>query len=216
MCMYHGYLFTKLDNIGSKSEGPKYFLQRFDYKEKVVIKQAHLWMEDEKLHPFVSKKVSIDGRLTPEGILYISIADYSGEDIELENNKLDIEVRIGSDPLSINKMPDSGSPTQAMDISLMIRWPYRSYWVGQCPSTQTYDMSIEKEGKTLWKWSDNKVFSQVLTPVSIPGSSKFTEFQELWKISPEMIESEGTYTVRALYIATGQEVIKDFEVKFAK
>jgi hypothetical protein len=30
---FDGYLFSKLHLIGSKSEGPTYFLQQFDYKE---------------------------------------------------------------------------------------------------------------------------------------------------------------------------------------
>ena len=73
---FDGYLFSKLDNIWSKNEGPKYFLQQFDYKEIVVIKQVHPWEEDPNLHKFLDKKVTIEGELSYSGIVYEKIMDY--------------------------------------------------------------------------------------------------------------------------------------------
>ena len=40
---FHGFIFSKLHLIGSKSEGPNYFLQQFDYSELPLAKQAQLW-----------------------------------------------------------------------------------------------------------------------------------------------------------------------------
>ena len=59
------------------------------------------------------------------------------------------------------------------------------------------------------------MFAEVITPVSIPGGSEFHEFAEIWKINPDDIVSEGIYTARALFVASGQEVTKDFEIRFA-
>jgi hypothetical protein len=73
MEILEGYLFSKLAAIGSKSEGPQYFLQQFNYDELSIIKQAVPWQEDRNLHPHLNKKVKIEGTITPNGIEYTSI-----------------------------------------------------------------------------------------------------------------------------------------------
>ena len=81
MATFHGYLFSKLTAIGSKSEGPQYYLQQPDYHELVVRKQVQLWQKDPRLHPHLDSKVVIEGNLTSTGIVYTSInADHSHED----------------------------------------------------------------------------------------------------------------------------------------
>lgn len=65
-----GYLFAKLDAIGARSEGPVYYIQQYDYKEQVIIKQANLWEEDPVLHPLIAQKIVLLGTVTPEGIEY--------------------------------------------------------------------------------------------------------------------------------------------------
>lgn len=217
MEIFDGYLFSKLDCIGSKSEGPKYFLQYFDYKENVVIKQAHLWEEDPNLHRYLNKKVTIEGKLSYSGIIYEKINEYRPKRETAEENKLQIALKTGTDILWVNKMPGGSQPAQAqcMDLTLLVQWPCRSIWRGQCPTAKIYDFWIEYNGKHIWRWSDGKVFAEVITPVSIPGGSEFHEFAEIWKINPDDIVSEGIYTARALFVASRQEVTKDFEIKFA-
>jgi len=43
----------------------------------------------------------------------------------------------------------------------------------------------------------------------------FQKFTEVWTVDPEKIESEGTYEVQAIFIASGLEISKEFEIKFA-
>ena len=215
MEIFDGYLFSKLDCIGSRSEGPKYFLQYFDYKENVVIKQAHLWEEDPNLHRYLNKKVTIEGKLSYSGIIYDAVSEYKPRREAVGENMLEVELRTETDILWVNKMPGGSQPAQCMGLTLLVRWPYRSIWRGLCPTTQLYDFWIEFNGKTIWRWSDGKMFAQVITPVSIPGGSDFHEFPEVWKINPDDIVSEGIYTARALFVASRQEVTKDFEIRFA-
>ena len=215
MEIFDGYLFSKLDCIGSRSEGPKYFLQYFDYKEIVVIKQAHLWEEDPNLHRYLNKKVTIEGKLSSRGIIYDAVSEYKPRREAVGENMLEVELRMETDILWVSKMPGGSQPAQCMGLTLLVRWPYRSIWRGLCPTTQLYDFWIEFNGKTIWRWSDGKMFAQVITPVSIPGGSDFHEFPEVWKINPDDIVSEGIYVARALFIASGQEVTKEFEIKFA-
>ena len=212
---FDGYLFSKLHLIGSKSEGPAYFLQQFDYKEIVVIKHANLWQEDPVLHKCLGKKVTVEGKMSSSGIVYEKIMDYVHRRRAAEEKRLEVGLKLGTDILWVNKMPPAPQPSQCMDLTLLVKWPYRSIWEGLCPTTQIYDFSIEHEDKTIWRWSEGRIFAQVITPVHIPGGD-YHEFPEVWKIDPDDIESEGTYTARALFIASGQEVSKDFEIKFAE
>lgn len=71
MNTFNGYLFAKLANIGTRSEGAEYYLQQPDYTEVRVIKQVNLWEEDPVLHPLLANKVEITGTLIDdEGIKY--------------------------------------------------------------------------------------------------------------------------------------------------
>ena len=72
MTVFNGYLFSKLAAIGTKSEGPKYFLQQADYHELVVCKKVEHWQKDPVLHPHLDFKVVIEGELLPDGIHYVS------------------------------------------------------------------------------------------------------------------------------------------------
>jgi hypothetical protein len=65
-----GYLFSKLGRIGSRSEGPDYFLQQFDRSmhpvvEKVIPihKKANLWEDDPVLRKYLAMEVDIHGRI---------------------------------------------------------------------------------------------------------------------------------------------------------
>ncbi len=71
---YDGYLFAKLGAIGTKSEGPIYFLQLFNNKDVAVEKKCKLWENDTTLHKNLGKKVTINGSMKDSHIKYKSIA----------------------------------------------------------------------------------------------------------------------------------------------
>lgn len=56
-----GFLFSKLGRIGSKAEGPDYYLQLFDSTEIPIVKKAHLWQEDPLLQKHLATKVTLSG-----------------------------------------------------------------------------------------------------------------------------------------------------------
>lgn len=72
----NGFLFSKLAAIGTRSEGPIYFLQQFDEKEIPIVKKAHLWEEDPVLQKHLGKKVTIHGRLVEGRIEYKDVHAY--------------------------------------------------------------------------------------------------------------------------------------------
>jgi len=74
---FHGFLFSKLHLIGSKSEGPTYFLQQFDYSEIAITKQTHLWEQDPRLQEHLGSKITIDGKLVSGCLNYEKVRPYS-------------------------------------------------------------------------------------------------------------------------------------------
>ena len=208
--VFHGYLFSKLHLIGSFSEGPTYYLQKFGYKEIPIQKHTHLWERDPKLHKFLGEKVTIAGEIKEGKIYYVKI---EGPSESPDQNNLEVVLKFSADTLWVNKMPPGTNPPQTLDLTLLVKWPYRSVWRGECPTTQLYDFSIEYKENTIWKWSDGHVFDEVNTPISIPGGNVY-EFKETWKINPDDIEFEGTYTAKVIFIASGQEVVQKFTIKF--
>lgn len=73
---FHGFLFSKLDAIGSRSEGPAYFLQQFNTTEIPVVKKAYRWQEDPVLQKHIATKVIIAGTLEGKKIEYEKITEY--------------------------------------------------------------------------------------------------------------------------------------------
>ncbi|MFX0029590.1 MAG: hypothetical protein ACFE8B_10295 [Candidatus Hermodarchaeota archaeon] len=61
-----GILFAIIEGLGTRSEGPTYFIKPLDdYKSRwskiLVRKKAHMWERDTELHKFLDKKVVITG-----------------------------------------------------------------------------------------------------------------------------------------------------------
>lgn len=132
-------------------------------------------------------------------------------------NKLEIDIKLGGvdekNILWVNQMPPQQPRKQSMNLTLLVRWPYRSIWKGDCPTSQKYDFFIEQNGNIVWQWSNGRVFNQVHTTVEISGGD-WEEFTETWQFQTNEI-AQGKYTARAIFIASGQEISKNFEVKFA-
>jgi hypothetical protein len=214
---FHGFMFSKLHLIGSKSEGPTYFLQQFDYGEIPVEKKAALWQEDPALQKHLASKVTIGGELTAGRIRYEKVLPYSRppttQPTKGAEASLKIDLKLETQELWLNKMPPSPA-AKPFPFALEVEWPYRSIWQGLCPTSQLYDFFVEHDGQLVWRWSQDRFFLQVLTPVFIPGGSPIA-FPETWIVEPEKIEHEGTYSLRGIFIASRQEVMKEFQIKFA-
>lgn len=215
MSLFEGFLFSRLHLIGSKPEGPSYFLQQWDYGELLVKKKSTLWQEDPALQPFLGRKVDIKGNLGPLGIEYDSIKKHimTEESRGAAIKRLIINVKPEKKILYVNQtLPQDPQKIQSFKFSLLVKWPFRSIWHGLCPTSHKYDFWVWHGGKCLWHWAEGRVFAPVNTPVVISGGD-FIEFPEVWTFSPYDIKSEGTYLVVGLYIASGQIATAPFEVK---
>lgn len=132
-----------------------------------------------------------------------------------EEKSLKVEVKPEKKVLWVNKMPLAHPIAQAMEVSLLVTWPYRSIWTGSCPTAQIYDFWIEYGKTVVWRWSKERYFADQKTEVKIPGGPDPRVYTEIWKFNPKSIKKEGTYTLRGRFIASGQEATKNFEIKFA-
>lgn len=211
---FQGFLFSKLHLIGSKSEGPSYFLQQFDYSEIPIVKKAELWLEDPGLQNSLGTKVSIIGELSAGRLHYDEIRPYSlPQTIKEEGPSLKVGLIPETEELWLDMMPPS-PPVRPFKVTLEVEWPYKCIWQGICPTSQLYDFFVEFDGKCLWQWSKDRVFMEALTPVTIQGGRPYA-FTETWLIDPGAIPSEGVYSLRGIFIASGQEVEKQIQIRFA-
>ena len=209
---FEGYLYSKLRFIGTRSEGPFYFLQRWDYTEIPVVKKADSWEEDPLLHRHVARKVKIEGVQAINGILYDEIHEHVGPSV-MEVPTLQLDLDLGTELLRVNRMPPH-PPTQSLELKLLVNWPDRGVWRGLCPTSQMFDFWIERGGAEIWRWSEGRIFRPVSTPVELIGGEQFYPYTEVWSFDPMKLVDEGVYTARALFVASGQEVSESFEVRF--
>lgn len=83
MDKFNGCLYALLAEIGSRSEGPAYYLQflepRRDTTEYPINKKSELWDIDPALHAFLARKISIGGELQEGRINYKTIIPYGEE-----------------------------------------------------------------------------------------------------------------------------------------
>ncbi|MEW6388311.1 MAG: BsuPI-related putative proteinase inhibitor [Thermodesulfobacteriota bacterium] len=131
-------------------------------------------------------------------------------------NYLKLELDLESEVLKVPKPPPGvPDPRQNYALALKVTNLYKHPWEGVCPTSQLYDFFIEKNGKEIWRWSKDRVFLQVITLVVIYAADPKV-YRVTWSFSPEEIKSAGTYRARAIFIASKQEVFKDFQVRFGK
>ena len=210
MTTFQGFLFSKLDLIGSKSEGPKYFLQQYDYRELEIIKNADAWKEDPDLQPHLGQKSVLVGSEEDGRLSYEYVIPY------FQPTQLELSLQLAPETVWLNKQPPLPPTNVPVKLVLLVRWPWRSIWQGTCETTQLYDFLVEREGRTIWRWSHGKAFAAQATMVEIPGSDVKEFAVETWMVNPTDIETEGVYRVRGIFLASAQVAEKGFEIRFAR
>jgi hypothetical protein len=74
---FNGFLYSKLQSLGTRSEGPAYFLQTFDGKDIAILKHTTMWQQDPALQRLIATKVTIDGDFEGGSIAYRKIRPYT-------------------------------------------------------------------------------------------------------------------------------------------
>ncbi len=208
-----GYLFPKLAAIGSKSEGPAYFLQTWDKKELTVEKKTHPWEEDAALHRFIARKVKIQGESAGGTIKYDSIMDLDAPGELIAG----LHLHLPDNTLAVIKgfiVDTRIAEPKKLKMTLSLYWPYVGEWTGTAPTTQMYDFELfAPSGKSVWKWSKCMLFRKQKTKVRLPGLIHH-EFSVEWSYFDRDVEEDGVYKAEATFLPTGKAVSLGFEVKF--
>jgi len=216
MATFEGYLFSKLQAIGTKSEGPLYCLQQWDYQELVIDKKTFPWQEDPSLHKFLNKKVTIEGALQANMILYENIKDWDPAKPLAAERYLQVDLSLERDIIYVHQdFPPQPGLCISFGMTLKVTNKYKHTWTGFCPTTQLYDFYIEKDGRLIWQWSRGKIFIPVITTVQVLCGVP-QEYPVIWTFAPADIKEWGAYTARAVFIASGQEVSKNFKIEKCK
>lgn len=206
MATFDGFIFSKLTQIHSKSEGPAYFLQQWNYTEIPIIKNVEPCEDNSILNKYLGKKVTIKGVIEEAGIRYEELNEY---DPLSQKEELIIDVIVGANRICVPR--GAAKERQHLVFLLAVDYPYRGIWQGVCPTDQLFDFFVEKEGEKIWQWSAEKKFSQVLTNVEIMGAKR-EYFVGVWEIYSENLPCAGTYSVSGVFLASRQEAKKEFEI----
>ncbi len=212
-----GYLFARLENLGSKSEGPVYYLQTERDGDVRINKKTHSWEVDPALHAHLGERVRLFGALKNDAFDYERITD-----LDLRERSLQLELLLGlkDKTLWIHKkasaLPVRFPPEmREMELTLAVRWPFESVWKGQAPTSQLFDFWIEgPEGKECWRWSRCVQFLEEPTRVEVWGGQA-VRVSVRWAFFEEAIRRSGEYIAHARFLPTGQEVCRRFEVRMA-
>jgi len=200
-----GFIFSKLNLIGTKSEGPIYFLQQFDYLEVSIIKKSQPWMEDKNIQSFLGKKATVTGDLNDKGIAYSEIELFDPSKLPSVEDSLKIKLITIPDQINLDQITSSNK--SEINFTISVEWPFRSIWRGLCPTTQIYDFFIIEENNIIAKWSDGKAFNKCLTPVVIPGGNPRL-YKEKVSVDTSKITNSQKIIARAVFIASNQEIEK--------
>jgi len=80
-----GFIFSKLHLIGSKSQGPTYYLQQFIFGEAKslsegptieIVKQVQPWEEDPSLQEYLGKIVKVAGVMVANKLKYEKVKPF--------------------------------------------------------------------------------------------------------------------------------------------
>lgn len=234
MDKFNGYLYAMLAEIGSRSEGPAYYLQLLephrDITEYSINKKSELWDIDPVLHAFLARKISIGGELQEGLINYKTIIPY-GEELtgelpatEPTISKLSMSLSFVGNTYSaedrmmwVNKMPVSGGPPPLLNnlrIVLDYKWLAEGDYRGQCPSSQFFEFTIQDpNGIKIWEWGKTIRFNNTDNSFELTGRQKYTFFVD-WPFFNHAIQHAGEYTVTANFLATGNILKKKLLVTF--
>jgi hypothetical protein len=76
---YIGMLSARTERVGTKSEGPEYYLRLKDGAEIHVVKNATLWEADPALQALIDRKVWIEGKLAGGQLYYTQVKPAYGQ-----------------------------------------------------------------------------------------------------------------------------------------
>jgi hypothetical protein len=173
MKKFDGFLFSKLFRIGTRSQGPEYFLQQWENRrkptgDKPILKKSEAWKDDPGLQKYLGQIVTVTGTVVDDKIAYEDIGTKGETHNFLELPKTEscrlidfekVEIRPGFVSKTWILIVSGTKPYVNMEVELQARLYIRrpEYWgieVIGClhgialPTTAAYSVSMQLNGVT--------------------------------------------------------------------
>lgn len=239
MKTFEGFIYMKLANIGTKSEGPEYTLQLLrsmdGLTEIVIEKKTFLWEPDPALHQFIAEKVVVTGELINKKLQYTEVKLMGdpltiaapGEHI-VPTNGIEQYLKLEGDnymanqnQLWVDRMPAAGVPPppvlKKLKIILHYSYPRPGKYSGRCSTSQFFEFTIkDPAGKVIWQWSKGIKFVPNHNEFELSGNVEYV-FPVEWQYFDNAIAEEGTYKVTAYFLSNGGQAVHfPFQVGFVR
>jgi hypothetical protein len=129
--------------------------------------------------------------------------------------QLKYEVQATPIILTVDRMPVIPPSRKAKEgFVLAVQNESRTDFRGQARTGQLFEFVVHpmgQPGAIVWKYSDGKVFPQIVTPVEIAPGKVWEEATD-WEFAVKDVK-DGHYVVIATFMATNETVKADFEIK---
>lgn len=209
-----GYLFSKLHLIGSKSEGPVYYLQTPGYSEVKINKQALPWDKDKVLHDVLGSWVKITGECGSDGtISYSNVEQRIGVLRDAIVEPVTIEILCLGNPIVVNKQPMIGErPRQSFMAQVIVTNTLDIVLEDYHSSPLPIQVSLkDPEGRSVVHFPEQVIW--LVSSIKLPPQTPVS-YTVLVPIIPDKFTIEGEYSLTGLYLPRELEVSIPVEVKF--
>ncbi|MFQ5962282.1 MAG: BsuPI-related putative proteinase inhibitor, partial [Candidatus Methylomirabilales bacterium] len=87
---------------------------------------------------------------------------------------------------------------QPIPLELVVRYGGKDPLTLNFSTSQRYDFQIEKEGEILWRWSDGRMFAQVVGQFSLSSELPQVRYRALFqgRLPPGQYKARGLLTTR--------------------
>jgi hypothetical protein len=129
---------------------------------------------------------------------------------------LDYSVKAEPKTLVVERHTSAGEPPKySLVFTFEVKNVSQVPWKGQTNSAQVTEFEVFRaegsEQKPVWRWSEGRMFAQVITSVSI-DAGKARKTSETWEFTADKV-ADGSYSVRATFLPTGGKASATFKIK---
>jgi len=143
---FRGLVYVKIGRIGSKSEGPDYFLQTTKAELPLKYEKRNLWMPDYHLEFFNRRMVKVTGSFEDKFFVVRTIDEIPSPDLPRPGRialTVGASTRVNDVTIGLSEIRDSRCPTGAVCVrageAIAVLWASR----GPTESAERFELTLE-------------------------------------------------------------------------